>query len=277
MRFTKMQGLGNDYIYVNGFEETVTDAPALARRMSDRHFGVGSDGLVLILPSARCDLRMVMYNADGSRGAMCGNASRCVAKYAYERALTRKRSLRLETDSGDVALDLTVERGKVTQVRVDMGAPVFEAAKVPCLLGGREAIMARLEARGRAFEITAVSMGNPHAVVFEDSPVEGFDLRAYGPAIERHSAFPDRVNAEFVNVLSRSLLRMRVWERGSGETLACGTGACAAFAAARRLGKIDARAQVALDGGTLTLEEDARGHLLMTGPAEFVFDGEYEA
>ena len=277
MRFTKMQGLGNDYLYVNLFEERVEDPSALAARLSDRHFGVGGDGLVLIAPSGAADFRMEMYNADGSRGAMCGNASRCVAKYVYERGLTQKTDLLLETDSGVRALHVSVRDGKVTDVRVDMGAPSFSCGDIPCLLAQDEAVRAPITALGRAFEVTALSMGNPHAVIFLDEPVEGFDLRAYGPAIETSAAFPDRVNVEFVSVLSPERLRMRVWERGSGVTLACGTGACAAFAAARRLGLVGERAEVILDGGTLLIERDERtGHLLMSGPAEFVFDGTVE-
>ena len=275
MRFTKMQGLGNDYLYVNLFEERVEDPSALAARLSDRHFGVGADGLVLIAPSDVADFRMEMYNADGSRGAMCGNASRCVAKYVYERGLTDKTDLLLETDSGVRALRLSVSGDRVTQVRVDMGAPAFDCESVPCLLAEGEAIREPVEALGRVFEVTALSMGNPHAVIFLHEPVGGLDLRAYGSAIETHRAFPDRVNVEFVNCLSRGRLRMRVWERGSGVTLACGTGACAAFAAAHRLGLVDDRAELVLDGGTLVIERDAQtGHLLMSGPAEFVFDGE---
>ena len=277
MRFTKMQGLGNDYLYVNLFEERVEDPSALAARLSDRHFGVGGDGLVLIAPSGAADFRMEMYNADGSRGAMCGNASRCVAKYVYERGLTQKTDLLLETDSGVRALHVSVRDGKVTGVRVDMGAPSFSCGEIPCLLTQDEAVRAPIKALDRTFEVTALSMGNPHAVIFLDEPVDGFDLRAYGPAIETSAAFPDRVNVEFVSVLSPQRLRMRVWERGSGVTLACGTGACAAFAAARRLGLVGERAEVILDGGTLLIERDERtGHLLMSGPAEFVFDGTVE-
>ena len=274
MRFTKMQGLGNDYLYVNLFEETVADPSALAARLSDRHFGVGGDGLVLIAPSDVADFRMEMYNADGSRGAMCGNASRCVAKYVYERGLTGKTDLLLETDSGVRALRLTVSGGRVTQVCVDMGAPVFDCAKIPCLLAADEAIQRPLAALGREFQVTSLSMGNPHAVIFLEESVEDFDLRAYGPCIETNSAFPDRVNVEFVGRLAKDRLRMRVWERGSGVTLACGTGACAAFAAARRLGYVGDAAELILDGGTLHIARDEEtGHLLMSGPAEFVFDG----
>ena len=275
MRFTKMQGLGNDYIYVNLFEETVGNPSALAAKLSDRHFGVGGDGLVLIGESDCADFRMEMYNQDGSRGAMCGNASRCVAKYVYERGMTDKTALLLETDSGVRKLRLNVEGGIVTSVCVDMGAPVFDCARIPCLLANGEALRAQVQSDDRVFEATAVSMGNPHAVIVLSEPVESFDLRRYGPPVETCAAFPDRTNVEFINVLARDRIRMRVWERGSGETMACGTGACAALAAAHRLGLADTRAKVTLDGGTLDIElETATGHVMMSGPAAFVFDGE---
>ena len=278
MRFTKMQGLGNDYIYVNAFEEQVADPPALARRISDRHFGVGGDGLVLIAPSGKADFRMLMYNADGSRGEMCGNASRCVAKYVYDRGMTEKTVVTLETDSGVKTLNLTVENGKVQTVCVDMGAPILECGDVPCLLGAGVVKRAPITALGRTFEITPVSMGNPHGVIFLDEPVEDFELTKYGPALEHHPAFPQKVNIEFVNVLSPNRLRMRVWERGSGVTLACGTGSCAALVAANLCGLAGHEAAIELDGGVLHDRWDEQtGHVFMTGPAAFVFDGEYEA
>lgn len=278
MKFTKMQGLGNDYIYVNAFEERVRHPEELAARISDRHFGVGGDGLVLIAPSETADFRMIMYNADGSQGAMCGNASRCIGKYVYERGLTDKTTLTLETRSGIKTLDLDVQDGKVAGVRVDMGEPELRCESVPCLLGRGVIKRAPIEALGRRFEITPVSMGNPHGVIFLDEPVERFDLAAYGPVLERHPAFPDKVNIEFVNVLSPSRLRMRVWERGSGITLACGTGSCAALVAANLCGLSGRRATVVLDGGELLDEWDVRtGHVFMTGPATDVFDGEYDA
>lgn len=278
MKFTKMQGLGNDYIYINAFEERVEDPPALARRLSDRHFGVGGDGLVLIAPSDKADFRMVMYNADGSRGAMCGNASRCVGKYVYDRSMTDKTVVTLETDSGVKTLNLTVENGRTKSVCVDMGVPILDCEAVPCLLGQGVVKRAPITALGRRFEITPVSMGNPHGVIFLDEPVETFELTKYGPALECHPAFPKKVNIEFVNVLSEKRLRMRVWERGSGVTLACGTGSCAALVAANLCGLAGHEAEIELDGGTLLDRWDEQtGHVLMTGPAAFVFDGEYEA
>lgn len=272
-----MHGLGNDYIYVNAFEERVCDPAALAVRLSDRHLGVGSDGLVLIGPSDTADFRMRMYNADGSQSAMCGNASRCVAKYVYERGMTDKTVIALETGAGIRMLYLTVEAGRVTRVRVDMGVPVTDCRQVPCLLGKGTVTRAKIEALGRVFEITPVSMGNPHGVIFLDEPVEAFDLCRYGPVLENHPAFPEKVNIEFVNVLSPGRLRMRVWERGSGVTLACGTGSCAALVAANLCGLSARRAQIVLDGGELTDEwDEAGGHVFMSGPATHVFDGECE-
>lgn len=273
-----MHGLGNDYVYVNLFDEKVENPEEVAVAVSDRHFGVGSDGLVLIAPSAVADFRMIMYNADGSQGAMCGNASRCVAKYVYERGMTNKTVITLETASGVRTLYLTVEKGKVSCVRVDMGEPILDCRRVPCLLGEGVVTRARIEALDRTFELTPVSMGNPHGVIFLDEPVEAFDVARYGAALETHPAFPQKVNIEFINILSRGRLRMRVWERGSGITLACGTGSCAALVAASLCGLTDRRAVVALDGGELTNEwDEATGHVLMTGPATHVFDGEYGA
>lgn len=278
MKFTKMQGIGNDYVYVNTFEERIGDPQKLAKALSDRHFGVGSDGLVLIAPSEKADFRMVMYNADGSQSAMCGNASRCVAKYVYERGMTRKTVLTLETGAGIRTLYLTVWGGRVESVRVDMGRPVTECERVPCLLGKGVVTRREIRALDRVFEITPVSMGNPHGVLFFDEPVEGLDLGRYGPALESHPAFPEKVNIEFVNVLSPGRLRMRVWERGSGVTLACGTGACAALVAASLCGLAGRKAQLVLDGGELLIEwEETTGHVFMTGPAAHVFDGEYDA
>ena len=277
MRFTKMHGLGNDYVYVNAMEEQIGDPHALARAVSDRHCGVGGDGLVLIASSRVADFQMRMYNADGSQGEMCGNASRCVAKYVYDRGLTDKTEITLETLAGIRTLRMTVKDGKVDTVRVDMGEPGLRCEQVPCLLGRGVVTRARIEALGRAFEITPVSTGNPHGVIFLHEPVEAFDVRRYGPALETHPAFPKKANIEFVNVLARDRLRMRVWERGSGVTLACGTGSCAALVAANLCGLADRRAAVVLDGGELHNEwDEATGRVFMTGPATHVFDGEYD-
>ena len=277
MKFTKMHGLGNDYIYVNAFEEKIDDPSALARRISDRHFGVGSDGLVLIAPSDVADFQMLMYNADGSQGDMCGNASRCVAKYVYDRGMTEKTVVTLETLAGIKTLHMTVRNGKVESVRVDMGKPIVDCEHVPCLLGEGVVRKARIHALDRDFEITPVCTGNPHGVIFLDEPVETFDLNRYGPVLENHPAFPKKANIEFVNVISRNRLRMRVWERGSGITMACGTGSCAVLVAANLCGLADRKAVIVLDGGELVDEWDEEtGHVFMTGPATHVFDGEYD-
>ena len=276
MKFCKMHGLGNDYIYVNAFEEQVEDLHALAVKISDRHFGVGGDGLVLIAPSRIADFQMLMYNADGSQGEMCGNASRCVAKYVYDRGMTDKKVITLETLAGVKTLHMTLKDGKVDTVRVDMGAPQIACEDVPCLLGSGEVRRAKIRALDREFEITPVNTGNPHGVIFLDEPVEEFDIHKYGPVLERHPAFPKKANIEFVNVLSRDRLRMRVWERGSGVTLACGTGSCAVLVAANLCGLADRRATIVLDGGELVDEWDVEtGHVFMTGAATHVFDGEY--
>ena len=278
MKFTKMHGLGNDYIYVNAFEEKIADPSALAKKISDRHFGVGSDGLVLIAPSDVADFQMIMFNADGSQGEMCGNASRCVAKYVYDRGMTDKTVVTLETLGGIKVLHMTTQGGKVQSVRVDMGAPKTDCENVPCLLGEGIVKKAKITALDREFEITPVNTGNPHGVIFLDEPVEEFDIYKYGPVLECHPAFPKKANIEFVNVLSPGRLRMRVWERGSGVTLACGTGSCAVLVAANLNGLCARKAAVVLDGGELNNEWDEEsGHVFMTGPAAFVFDGEYPA
>ena len=283
MKFTKMQGAGNDYIYVDGAKEKIDDPAELSRKISDRHFGVGSDGLVLILPGERGDFRMRMFNADGSEAEMCGNASRCVGKYVYEKGLTRKTEILLETGAGMKELRLNVEDGKVRSVRVDMGAPELTPERIPVdpgklglKAGAEEAKDIPMRIRDREFRVTCVSMGNPHCVVFQDE-VEDWPIEAWGPEFENHPAFPKRINTEFARVIDREHIRMRVWERGSGETLACGTGACATLTAAVMNGLTERKAQLELNGGNLEIEWDEKtGHILMTGPAEFVFDGEWE-
>ncbi|MBQ4609924.1 MAG: diaminopimelate epimerase [Clostridia bacterium] len=276
MRFAKMHGLGNDYVYVNAFEERVDNPHELAREIAHRHTGIGGDGLVLIAPSRVADFQMLMYNSDGSQGEMCGNASRCVAKYVYDRGMTDKTVVTLETLSGVKTLSMSVKDGKVSSVRVDMGRPETDCEQVPCLLGSGVVRRAHIQALDRTFEITPVNTGNPHGVIFLDEPVEDFDIDRYGPVLEAHPAFPKKANIEFVNVLSRNRLRMRVWERGSGVTMACGTGSCAVLVAANLCGLADRSATIVLDGGELFDEwDEATGHLFMTGPATHVFDGEY--
>lgn len=276
MKFTKMHGIGNDYVYVNCLKENVDDPAGTARMVSDRHFGIGSDGLILIKPSEKADFQMDMYNADGSRGAMCGNGIRCVAKYVYDYGLTDKTSISVETGSGIKYLDLTVENGKVSLVKVDMGKPDLTASHIPIEAEEEEVIDSPFEVEGKTYRITGVSMGNPHAVVFMDD-IENLDLEKIGPGFENHVRFPDRINTEFVHVESQDKVRMRVWERGSGETLACGTGACAVAVACVLNGYTKREVTVGLLGGDLKICWDEQdGHVYMTGPAAVVFDGEIE-
>lgn len=276
MRFVKMHGLGNDYIYVDTTRERVEDPQGLAVAMSRPHFGVGADGLVLIGASQCADLSMRMFNADGSEGEMCGNAVRCIGKYAYERGLVRRETMTLQTRAGIKTLCLTVEDGRVSRVRVDMGAPILDGPSIPALLGEGRIVRRPLEAGGRAFEVTCVSMGNPHAVIFLHEDVDAFDVGRYGPLLERHAAFPNRTNVEFAALVAPGRIRMRVWERGSGMTLACGTGACATAVAASLCGLTGERSTLVLDGGELDVEWSG-GTVYMTGPAAFVFEGEWPA
>lgn len=275
--FTKMQGAGNDYVYINGFDQQVHSPGELAKKISDRHFGVGSDGLVLILPSAKADVRMRMFNADGTEAEMCGNASRCVGKYVYERGLVKKNIVRLETLAGIKILHLDIEHGEVLAVTVDMGEPVLRPEAIPVLAaaGKNRCVGEEIEIDGEAWKFTAVSMGNPHAVVFLKG-VDELDLPALGPKFENSPLFPQRINTEFVEVLSSSRIRMRVWERGAGETLACGTGACAAVVACVLNGLTDRKVHVELKGGELVVFWDgADNRVYMTGDARIVFTGEY--
>jgi diaminopimelate epimerase len=275
MRFTKMHGAGNDYVYVDCFHQRPpADPPALARAISDRHTGVGGDGLILIRPSERADARMQMFNADGSEAEMCGNGIRCVAKYVYDHGIARREELQIETGAGVLALQQQVHNGTVSQVRVNMGRPVFHHELIPTTLVGDPPVRAPLDVDGRTLEVTCVSMGNPHCIVFVDEVNDDWVLRL-GPQIERHPAFPQRVNAEFVQVVTPDELVMRVWERGSGETQACGTGACA-VAVAGVLNELTGRSVLAhLPGGDLRLEWPHSGEVYMTGPAVEVFSGEW--
>ncbi len=276
MRFTKMYGCGNDYVYVNCVEEKVDDPGELARKVSDRHFGIGSDGLILICPSDQADVRMRMFNADGSEGEMCGNGIRCVAKYVYDHHMVEKTKISVETKAGIKELELFVENGKVSQVCVDMGEPVLETAQIPVRSEKKEIIGVPVEVGERTWEMTCVSMGNPHAVVFVPD-TESLDLTAYGSLFEHHEMFPERTNTEFVQVINRREINMRVWERGSGETLACGTGTCASVMACILNGRTDNRVDVHLLGGDLSIEYDAGSrHIYMTGPAVTVYEGEIE-
>ena len=268
-----MQGIGNDYVYVNCLEETVENPASLARMVSDRHFGIGSDGLILIRPSAQADFFMEMFNADGSRSAMCGNGIRCVGKYVYDHGLTDKTSIAINTLAGVKHLELHVEGESVASVTVDMGAPVLDAALIPVVATASPVVAIPIEIEGRQFEMTCVSMGNPHAVLFVDDTAS-FPVEEIGRTFEYHPAFPERVNAEFVEVLSRSEVNMRVWERGTGETLACGTGACATVVACILNGLTDDEVTVYLLGGDLRIRWDReRNRVFMTGPAATVFEG----
>lgn len=276
MKFTKMHGIGNDYVYVNCLEETVADPSAVAKLVSDRHFGIGSDGLILICPSEKADFEMQMYNADGSRAAMCGNGIRCVGKYVHDRGLTDKETITIDTLAGVKVLNLKVKDGTTESIRVDMGEPILTPAQIPVLGQGERFVEVPVDVEGLQVAITAVSMGNPHAVIFTEQVLD-LDLRQIGPLFENHPLFPERTNTEFVEVLDRNTLRMRVWERGAGETLACGTGACASLVAGVLSGKCDREATLKLLGGDLNIQWDEQtGHVFMTGPATFVFDGEID-
>ena len=282
MKFTKMQGCGNDYIYINGFTEHVPqeDKPELVRRISDRHFGVGGDGAIFINPSQSADFEMEMYNADGSRSEMCGNGIRCVAKYVFDHGLTDKTDISVISCGKIKYLQLFLKDGKVDTVRVDMGAPILSAEDIPVTVpAGRakERVIAEpICVQGQEYKMTCVSMGNPHAVVFMDD-VAGLDIGQIGSFFENHERFPNRTNTEFVKVLDRKTVQMRVWERGTGETLACGTGSCATVVACILNGLTDHTVTVKLLGGELEITWDTdKDTVYMTGPAVTVFDGEYE-
>ena len=274
MKFTKMHGIGNDYVYVNCFEESIKNPAEVSKFVSDRHFGIGSDGLILISPSAKADFRMNIYNADGSQAEMCGNGIRCVAKYVYDYGLTEKEHISVETLAGIKYLDLTVEDGKVKLVKVDMGSPELVPENIPIVADGNRVIDEPINVNGTEYRMTGVSMGNPHAVVYVED-VKGLDIETIGPAFENHERFPNRVNTEFVKVLDRNTVEMRVWERGSGETMACGTGACAVAVACILNGFTEDKVTVKLLGGDLQIEWDKEADkIYMTGPAEVSFDGE---
>ena len=273
MKFTKMHGIGNDYVYVNCFEETVENPSEVSKKVSDRHFGIGSDGLILIKPSEKADFEMEMYNADGSQGAMCGNGIRCVAKYAYDYGLTDKTNISVDTKSGIKYLDLTVANGKVALVKVNMGQPELNAEKIPMIYKKQQVIQQPLAVKDNIYEVTAVSMGNPHVIVYMDQ-IRDLAIEKIGPDFEKHPAFPEGVNTEFVHVIDRKTVEMRVWERGSGETLACGTGACAVAVACVLNGYTEEEVTVRLLGGELKIFWNRKENLVyMTGPAEVVFDG----
>ncbi len=274
MKFTKMHGCGNDYVYVNIIDEKIENPDKVSQMVSDRHFGIGSDGLILIDKSEIADFRMIMFNADGSEGKMCGNGIRCVAKYVYDKGLTDKTDISIETGSGIKTLKLYIKDGKVDTVKVDMGAPIFNVNDIPVIYQEDKMINADMEVAGSTYALTAVSMGNPHVVTFVDS-TEKIDIEKIGPVFENLKIFPDRVNTEFVQIINRNEINMRVWERGSGETLACGTGTCASVAACVVNGFTDNKVTVHLLGGDLNIEYDTQENtIFMTGPATTVFEGE---
>ena len=272
----KMEGCGNDYVYVNGFEEKIDNPNEVAIAVSDRHFGIGSDGLIIINPSEVADFKMCMYNADGSEGKMCGNGIRCVAKYVYDFNLTDKDVITVETLSGIKTLKLNVENGKVKTVRVNMGAPILECDKVPVKYDDEKMINKPVKVDGKTFNITCVSMGNPHAVTFIND-TDNLEIEKIGPKFENNEIFPDKVNTEFIQIIDKKTVKMRVWERGSGETFACGTGACACVVASVLNRLTENKVTVKLLGGELEIEYNQdENTVYMTGPARVVFTGEYD-
>lgn len=279
MKFTKMHGLGNDYVYVDATKEKIPDnISEIAKFISDRHFGVGSDGLILICPSDRCDFKMKMYNMDGSEAQMCGNGIRCVGKYVYDKGLTKKNTITIETLAGDKTLNLNIENGKVSTVKVDMGEPILEPRKIPVDIQTNDKAVKDLSIKvlDKTFNFTCVSMGNPHAVTVVND-IEKFDVEKYGSILEKDIHFPERANIEFIELIDTKTIKMRVWERGAGETFACGTGACAATVASIMNELVERKVTVKLLGGDLKIKWDKENnHVYMTGPATTVFEGEIE-
>lgn len=273
-KFTKMQGAGNDYIYVNCFEEKIENINTVAKMVSDRHFGIGSDGLVLICPSDVADFRMDMYNSDGTQAEMCGNATRCIGKYVHDKGLTDKTTVTLETLAGIKILNLNLdENGEVDTVCVNMGSPELVPANIPIDSKLNRFVQESVIVDGEEYKVTGVSMGNPHAVTYVDN-VDDIDIEKIGPKFETHTLFPRKINTEFAQIVDRNTIKMRVWERGTGETLACGTGACATLVAANLSDLVDDEADLVLLGGTLHIKWDKEdNNVYMTGPARFVFDG----
>lgn len=277
LHFSKMHGIGNDYVYLNCMERAPAHPGRLSVLLSNRHFGIGSDGLVLILPSKKADFQMRMFNADGSEGRMCGNASRCVAKYVYDTGLTQKTDITLETLSGIKPITMQIENGRVCRAQVDMGHAILDPREIPVLCSGDHFVRQPLEVYGRTYFVTCVSMGNPHAVVFCED-IKSLELEKLGPGFEHHPLFPDRINTEFAHILGKTEVEMRVWERGSGETFACGTGACAVAVACvlEGVSPYGAPITVHLKGGDLHITYQKDGNVIMEGPASHVFDGEIE-
>ena len=275
LKFIKMHGLGNDYVYMNAIDQEINDRSELAKYVSDRHFGIGSDGLILICPSDKADFKMQMFNSDGSEAEMCGNGIRCVGKFVYDNGLTDKTVVSVETLAGIKILNLNVVDGKVETVRVDMGEPILEAKDIPVISDEHPIKNLKLKAEDREFRFTCVSMGNPHAITFIDDDLKEFDVEKYGSVLEVDSAFPKKANIEFVNVIDDKSLKMRVWERGAGETMACGTGACGVAVASFLNGYTKRKVEIELLGGKLNIEwNEEDNHIYMTGPATTVYTGE---
>lgn len=274
IKFTKMQGLGNDYVYIDAINQKIENESSLAKFVSNRHFGIGSDGLILICKSEVADFKMRMFNSDGSEAEMCGNGIRCVGKFVYDKGLTNKTTVKIETLAGIKTLILNIKDGKVETARVDMGEPILEAEKIPVISTEKPVKNLELEAENKKFKFTCVSMGNPHAITIVENTKE-FDVEKYGKVLEIDKAFPKKANIEFAQIIDRQNINMRVWERGAGETLACGTGACATAVACNLNGLTDRKVNIELLGGTLNIEwNENDNHVYMTGPAVTVFDGE---
>lgn len=277
LQFTKMHGLGNDYVYMDAINQKIENRSELAKFVSDRHFGIGSDGLILICPSEKADFRMQMFNQDGSEAEMCGNGIRCVGKFVYDKGLTKKETITVETLAGIKTLVMTAKNGKIETAKVDMGEPILEPEKIPVISNENPVKNLKLEVENKDFTFTCVSMGNPHAVTFIKEDVNKFDICKYGAKLEVNKAFPKKANIEFINVIDDKTLKMRVWERGAGETLACGTGACAVTVSAILNGYTKRAVTVHLLGGDLKIEWNKNdNHVYMTGPATTVFEGKID-
>ncbi len=277
IEFVKMHGLGNDYVYIDAINQNINNKNELAKKVSDRHFGIGSDGMILICKSDIADFRMQMFNSDGTEAEMCGNGIRCVGKFVYDNGYTDKENIEIETLAGVKKLKLYVQNGKVEKVKVDMGEPILEPNKIPVISSEEPVKDLNLNIMDRNFKFTCISMGNPHAVTFIDEDVNEFDIEKYGKLVEINAAFPQRTNVEFINVLDKNTIKMRVWERGAGETLACGTGACASAVASFLNGFTERNVIVELLGGNLEIEwNEEDNHIYMTGPATTVYKGIYE-
>lgn len=277
IEFVKMHGLGNDYVYIDAINQNISNKSELAKKMSDRHFGIGSDGIILICKSDVADFRMQMFNSDGTEAEMCGNGIRCVGKFVYDYGFTDKENIEIETLAGIKRLKLFVQNGKVEKVKVDMGEAILEPSKIPVVSEENPVMNLNIDVLDRSFKFTCVSMGNPHAITVVDETVDSFDVEKYGKLVEVNELFPKRTNVEFINIINRDTIKMRVWERGAGETLACGTGACASAVAAFLNNYTGKNVTIELLGGNLEIElNEDDNHVYMTGPATYVFKGSYE-